>query len=151
MFTASVFVVTTEQNYHDENWLYVCTYAKKTFLVAQMVKNLPATWETQVWFLGWEHPLERGIATHSSTPAWRIPQTEEPGGLQSRRSQRVRHDWVTNTFTFMYVYTHSCILIDLHMSMFVWWHKHVWEGVAYSLGHGFMKGDCHDSINYINQ
>ena len=51
-------------------------------------------WETWVWSLGWEDPLEEGIATHSSILAWRIPWTEEPGGLQSMGSQRVGHDWV---------------------------------------------------------
>ena len=50
-----------------------------------MVKNLPATQETQVRTLGWENPLEEGMATHSSILAWRIPGTEEPGGIQSRR------------------------------------------------------------------
>ena len=48
--------------------------------------------ETQVQSLGWEDPLEEGMAIHSSILAWRIPWTEEPGGLQSMRSQRVRHD-----------------------------------------------------------
>ena len=52
-------------------------------LVAQMVKNLPAMWETWVQSLGWEYPLERGRAAHSSILAWRIPWTEEPGGLHS--------------------------------------------------------------------
>ena len=56
------------------------------FLVAQMVKNLPAMWEMQVQSLGREDPLEKGMATHSSSLAWRIPWTEEPGGLQSMRS-----------------------------------------------------------------
>ena len=50
-------------------------------LVAQTVKNLPAMQETQVWSMGWEDPLEKGMATHSSILAWRIPWTEEPGGL----------------------------------------------------------------------
>ena len=54
-----------------------------TSLVAQMVKNLPALWETWVQFLGWEDPLEKGMATHYSILARRIPWTEEPGGLQS--------------------------------------------------------------------
>ena len=52
-------------------------------LVAQVVKNLPAVQETQVQSLGREDPLQRGIATHSSVLAWRIPWTEEPSGLQS--------------------------------------------------------------------
>ena len=68
--------------------------------VPQMVKNLPATRETQVWSLGWEDPLEEGMATRSSILAWRIPWTQEPGGLQSTGSQRVGHDRGTNTFTF---------------------------------------------------
>ena len=66
-------------------------------LVAQTVKNLPAMWEIWVWSLGWEDPLEKGMATLSSILAWRIPWTEEPGELQSLGSQRVGHDWVTNT------------------------------------------------------
>ena len=60
-----------------------------------MVKNLPAVQETWVQSLGLEHPLEKGMATHSSILAWEIPWTEEPGGLQSIGSQRVRHDWAT--------------------------------------------------------
>ena len=66
-------------------------------LVPQMVKNLLAMWETQVQSLGQEDPLEKGMATHSSILAWRIPSIEEPGGLQSMGFQRVRHNWVTNT------------------------------------------------------
>ena len=61
-------------------------------LVAQMVKNLPAMQETQAQFLGWEDPLEKGMATHSSILAWRIPLIEELGRLQSMRLQRVRND-----------------------------------------------------------
>ena len=63
-----------------------------TSLVAQMVKNLPAMWETWVQSLGHEDPLEKEMATHSSTLAWKIPWTEECGRLQSMGSQRVRHD-----------------------------------------------------------
>ena len=61
-------------------------------LVAQMVKSLPAVRETQVQSLGQEDPLEKEMATYSSVPAWRIPWTEEPGGLQSVGWQRVEHD-----------------------------------------------------------
>ena len=57
-----------------------------------MVKNWLAMWETWVQFLGWEDPLKKGMATHSSIVAWRIPWTEELGRLQSMGSQRVRHD-----------------------------------------------------------
>ena len=66
-------------------------------LMAQMVKNLPALQDTQVQSLGQEDSLEKGIATHSSIHAWRIPWTEEPGGLQCKGSQRVEHDSATNT------------------------------------------------------
>ena len=55
-------------------------------------KNLPTLQETWVQSLGWEDPLEKGMATHSSTLAWRIPWTEEPGRLQSMKSQRARRD-----------------------------------------------------------
>ena len=57
-----------------------------------MVKRLPAVRETQVRSLDWEDPLEKEMTTHSSTLAWKIPWTEEPGGLQSMGSQRVGHD-----------------------------------------------------------
>ena len=57
-----------------------------------MVKRLPAVQETQVQSLGWEDPLEKEMATHSSTLAWKIPWTEEPGELRSMGSKRVRHD-----------------------------------------------------------
>ena len=60
--------------------------------MAQKVKNLPVMQETWVRSLGWEDALEKGMATHSSILAWRIPWTEEPGGLQSMGSQRVGHD-----------------------------------------------------------
>ena len=57
-----------------------------------MAKNPPAMQDTEVQSLGWEDPLEKGMATHSSILAWRIPWTEEPGGLQAMGLQRVRHD-----------------------------------------------------------
>ena len=72
-----------------------CLKTGGAFLVAQKVKNLPAIQETWVWALGWEDPLEKGMATHSSTLAWRIPWTEEPDGLQSMGSQ----SWTRLNFT----------------------------------------------------
>ena len=63
--------------------------------MAQTVKNLPEMQETWVQSLGQEGPLEKGMAAHSSTLAWRIPWTEGPGGLQSMGSRRVRHDCMT--------------------------------------------------------
>ena len=64
--------------------------------MAQTVKRLSRMWETQVPSLGQEDPLEKEMAIHSSTIAWKIPWTEEPGSLQSMGSQRVRHDWATS-------------------------------------------------------
>ena len=60
--------------------------------MAQMVKNLPAVLQTWVQSLGWEDPLDKGMATHSSILAWRISWTREPDGLQSKQSQKVRHN-----------------------------------------------------------
>ena len=66
-------------------------------LVAQMVKDLPAIWEAQVWLLGQEDLLEKEMAIHSCILAWRILWTEEPSGLQSMGSQRIGHDCMTST------------------------------------------------------
>ena len=77
--------------------LYIGVQLSSASLVSQTVGNPPAVRETWVQSLGWEDPLEEGMAIHSSILAWRIPRTEEPGGLQSMGSHRVRHDWATNT------------------------------------------------------
>ena len=78
---------------------WVLTYMRSgASLVAQIVKNLPVMQETRVQPLGWEDPLEKGMATHSSILAWRIPWTEEPDLLQSMGLQRVGHVWVTNAY-----------------------------------------------------
>ena len=69
--------------------------------MAQLGKNPPAMQETWVQSLGWEDPLEKGKATHSSILAWRIPWTEEPGRLQSTGSQRVGHDRATEHSAFL--------------------------------------------------
>ena len=76
-------------------------------LVAQTVKNLPAMQETQVRSLGQEDPLVKGEVTHPSVLAWRIPWTEEPGGLQSMGLPRVGHDWATNTHTHTHTHIHT--------------------------------------------
>ena len=95
---------------HSESCLFIFLWypllcKRWAFLVAQMIKNLPAMQETRVWFLDQENPLEKGTATHSSILAWRIPQLEDPGGLQSMGLQRVGYsdswghkesdDWAT--------------------------------------------------------
>ena len=69
-------------------------------LVAQTVKNLPAVQEAWLWSLGREDSLKKGMATHSSVLAWRIPWTEEAGRLESMGLQRIRHYWLTHIFTF---------------------------------------------------
>ena len=74
-----------------------------SYLVTQLVKNMPVIQETWVWSLGQEDSLEKGMAIHSSILAWRIPCAEKPGELQFMELQRVRHDWSTNTFTFLEV------------------------------------------------
>ena len=66
-------------------------------MVAQIVKHLPTMQKTWVQSLGQEDPLEKGMTTHTNILAWRIPWTEEPGGLQSMRLQRVGHNLETNT------------------------------------------------------
>ena len=68
--------------------------------------------ETRVWSLGWEDPLEEGMATHSSILAWRIPRTEEPGGLQSTGSPRVRHSRAhTHTHTQTHVWLWRAVFL----------------------------------------
>ena len=75
------------------------SHSPKGFLGDTVVKNLPAMQEIWVWPLGEEDPLEKGMATHPSILAWRIPWAEEPGGLQFMGSQRGGHDWVTKHST----------------------------------------------------
>ena len=79
----------------DCSTIYIYTYihAVINFPMAQMVKNLPAMQEIRVWSLGREDSLEKGMGTHSSILAWRIPWTEKSGGLQSIGSYRVGHYW----------------------------------------------------------
>ena len=73
-------------------WIPFPFIPSRVSLVAQMVKSLNAMQETWVRSLGWENPLEKEMATPSSIPVWKIPWTEEPGGLQSMGLQRVRHN-----------------------------------------------------------
>ena len=73
--------------------LFFSLFPPVGFPVAQTVKNLPAMWETWVWILGWEDPLEEGMATHSSILAWRVPGDSGAWQLQYLRSQRVGHYW----------------------------------------------------------
>ena len=77
--------------------------------MAQMVKNLPAMQETQVRSLGQEDPLEKEMAVHFSILPWRIPWTEDADRLRSKGSKRVRHIWVTNAFTFLFILLQKAI------------------------------------------
>ena len=91
-------------------WLLKNVYVySRTSLVAQMVKRLSAMRETQVRSLGREDPLEKEMAIHSSTIAWKIPWIEEPGRLQSMGSQRVGQDWATS-LTYTYVYSRVMLI-----------------------------------------
>ena len=78
--------------------------------LASRVKRLPAIRETLVWFLGRKDPLEKEMATHSSTLAWKIPWTEELGRLQSMGSQRVGHNWATSLHFTSFIFTHTHII-----------------------------------------
>ena len=98
----------------EEGMGYTLQYSWAS-LVAQTVKNLPAMQETWIWSLGWEDPLEEGMATHSSILVWKIPWTEEPGGLQSTGLQRVGHDWVTQHSTALERYLGKhCLFPETH-------------------------------------
>ena len=79
----------------------------ETHLGAQGVKYLPVMRETWVPSLDWEDPLEKGMTTHSSILAWRIPWSEESGGLQSMGSQRIGHDLATNISIFIFFTEHE--------------------------------------------
>ena len=95
-------------------------------MVAQMVKHLSAMQETGVWFLGEEGPLEKGMSTHSSILAWKIPSKEEPGGLHSMGSQRVGHIWVTNTPKGVFKWRFYPILKQLNLIKYVYKNKIVY-------------------------
>ena len=86
-------------NSHWLSILHMMVYMFRDSLVVQMIKRLPAMRETRVWSPSQEDPLDKEMATHFSTLAWKIPWMEEPGGLQPMGSQRVRHDWVTFHFS----------------------------------------------------
>ena len=96
------------------SYIYCALYFYWASLVAQMVNYLPAVQETGVQSLGGEAPLEKGMATHSSILAWRIPWTEEPGRLKSMGSQRVRHNFVANT---LYFYCYSISATSDHQAL----------------------------------
>ena len=100
--------------------LVQCPQVHPTFFFFKMHPPLPAMQETQIQFLSQEDILEMEMATHFSIFAWRIPWTEEPGGLQSMGLQRVGHDWVTNTHTHTHTHTHTeflCFYLLCYLSL----------------------------------
>ena len=122
-----------------------------TSLVAQRLKHLPAMHETWVRSLGWEDPLEKEMATHSSILAWRIPWMEEPGGLQSTGSQRVEHDWATSlSFSLVAKWETIC----LHCRRFrrygfdPWVRMIPWRR-AWKLTPVFLLGKSHEQRNLV--
>ena len=106
-----------------------------TSLVAQLVKNPPAIWETWVWSLDWKDPLEKGMATYSSILAWRIPWTKKSGKLQSMGWQRVRHDWATFTFTFQ-----RCL---------IYWRKKIHQRLLLNVNISQYSSRLHCFLSYI--
>ena len=96
-------------------------------------KHLSAMWETRVRSLGWEDPLEKEMVTHSNTLAWKIPWTEEPGRLQSKGSQRVRHDWATSLGIIWHLNlklnSNFPPLFSLRFYSFTETHLNVWEKI----------------------
>ena len=98
-------------------------------LAAQMVKHLPTMWETWVWSLGQEDPLEKEMAPHSSTLAWKIQWMEEPGVLQSMGSQRVGHDWVTSFSLSLFIFQVFIEFVMILLLFYVldFWLQGMWD------------------------
>ena len=116
---------------HDTLWV--------AFLVAQVVKNPPAMWETWVWSLGWEDPLEEGMATHSSILAWRIPWTEEPGGLQFMGSWRAGHNWANKHAHFELIFVED-MRFCLGLCLFCLWMSNCYSIICWK--EHFSPLDC---------
>jgi len=98
-------------------------------LMAQMVKNLPAMQETRVQAPRGENPLEKGMATHSSIPAWRIPWTEEPVQSMGSQSQTQRTDTKSDCShsvnTYIYIYSRLCTCVDIHTDTQIYTHSYL--------------------------
>ena len=105
----------------DRKPIYLCwSCVLWASLVVQRLKCLPGIWEIPVQSLSWEDHLEKEMATHSSTLAWRIPWREEPGGLQSTGSQRVRHDWAISLSLCPITLLQPCFLVPGNFCWFFW-------------------------------
>ena len=118
------------------------------YMVALSVESLPAMQETRVQSLGKEDPLEKGMATHSSIFAWRIPWTEELGRLQSMGSHRLRHNWVTNTLTFTFHSWRreegSFELESWYIFSLIFWWRRKWEPTLV-----FLSGEFHGQKSLV--
>ena len=105
--------------YQPVCFYFYCIYGYP--LVAQTAKNLTAMQETQIQSLGWEDPLEKGMATHFNILAWRIPWTEEPSGLQSMGLQRVGYNWgTTTTYGYLILYVSFVEKVILSSTELTW-------------------------------
>ena len=116
-------------------------------LVAQIVKNLPAMREIQVWSLGRKDPLEKGMATHSNILAWRIPRTEEPGRLLSMGSQKVGYQTTFVNFNFL----HLTCPFSTRGILQACWSRDWWIRIPPTSGSlgptgGWSAGRCHRAL-----
>ena len=134
--TFTRFTHLTSGNHQSAFFIYEFSVFKfhiyvKGFPKGSAIKNLPATQETQetwVWSQGWEDPPEKEMATHSSTPAWKIPWTEEPGGLLFTGLQRVRHNWAhMHTYIRNVIFSFSIWHVTQHNTLRIHQCCHKWE------------------------
>ena len=119
-------------------------FSKVASQVAQMVRHLSAMQETQVWSLCWEDLLEKEMATHSSILAWRIPQREEPGGLQSMGSGRKELD-MTEQLHFHFLKGRADI--PTTKKMYLWFHQEIMSKYLYFL---WERSTKHVLVNFLH-
>ena len=111
-FTFHFGYIISAPNRYALRWFRIENHDCCASLVDHLVNNLPAVQETWVRSLGWEDPLEKEMATHSSILAWKISWTEDPGGLQSMGSQRVGDDWASNIYLLWLLETNAFIIMS---------------------------------------
>ena len=105
------------QVYRKWSAIYVYIYTHKDFSIVHTVKNLPAMQETQVWFLCREDPLEKGMATDSSILSWKIPWTEEPGGLVCGVAELDTTEWLNHHPT------HTCVYVCAYIYIYIFFFR----------------------------
>ena len=135
LFLPWVFLLSPRRHSCSLCFLFLCSLAFNLPLCTSLGQNPPAMWETWVWFLGWENPLEKGTVTHSSILSWRIPWT-----IQSMGSQKVGHNWATFTFVVNYLLLLNNYLIwnfpysyyQCNFYLFIrHWHNFLQEGIHF--------------------